>query len=48
MPCPEPIETTQPYNLSLSFTEWDLPNEVFDAVAGAGAAGDRLSGAAIR
>lgn len=39
----EEAETTQPYNLSLSFTEWDVQNEVFDAVAGCTSSGGVLN-----
>ena len=33
---------SEPYNLSLAFTEWDVPNEVFDTVAGCTVSGGVL------
>jgi hypothetical protein len=36
------IDASEPYNLSLAFTEWDVPNEVFDTVAGCTTSGGVL------
>lgn len=37
------VEGASPYELSLSFTQWDVPNDLFDSVAGCTLSGDSLN-----